>query len=96
MLPRPPWRTASFTSPCGEGCRQIPHWVDDPLLAPVRAQHRLAMDPVPHRPGLYIALCACGDLITPAWDTSAVSEAYDQHLAVVQHELRHPAGPGGR
>ncbi|WP_030237821.1 hypothetical protein [Streptomyces sp. NRRL S-350] len=86
-VPGPPWKQAHTTGPCTDQCHDYPHWPDDPLFQAVRDQHRLTLDPVGD---LYVGMCTCGGLTTPQWDANAVSEAYDQHAAIVQHELRHP------
>ncbi|MFJ6136428.1 hypothetical protein [Kitasatospora sp. NPDC092286] len=87
-----PWRTANTPGPCAEQCTGFPHWPDDPLFAVFRDGHRLVMEQ--SGPGLFTGTCVCDDLQTAPWSASAVHEAYDQHLAVVQHELRHPGAPG--
>ncbi|MFJ6136563.1 hypothetical protein [Kitasatospora sp. NPDC092286] len=87
-----PWRTANTPGPCAEQCTGFPHWLDDDLFALVKDQHRPQMERF--EPGLYTGTCECGSLQTPPWNTSAVHEAYDQHVAIVQHELRHPGAPG--
>jgi DNA-directed RNA polymerase subunit RPC12/RpoP len=78
---------------------QRPFYTDDPLMD--QSVHRLTIyrDPdvsarVGHR--LEFGVCSCDEWVTPSWDTSAVVEAYDQHMTEVQTAVHEQARNAGR
>jgi DNA-directed RNA polymerase subunit RPC12/RpoP len=76
-----------------------PFYTDDPLVD--QSAHRLTIhhDPnvsarVGHQPEF--GVCSCGEWVTPSWDTSAVVEAYDQHMTEIQTTVHEQARNAGR
>lgn len=71
----------------GDDADDRPWYIDDPLVD--RRAHRLWLhhDAETSSCAGYRAefgACTCGEWVTPSWDTSAVLEAYDQHMTEVQ------------
>jgi hypothetical protein len=76
----------------------LPYWIDDPLIT--RAEHRMQLDTdevASAQAGrtLYAGGCSC-DGMKPVgpWDTYAIEEAFDGHMADVQlaaHAVVDPA-----
>jgi DNA-directed RNA polymerase subunit RPC12/RpoP len=76
-----------------------PSYSEDPLVN--RAAHRLTIyhDPdASARVGhpLEFGVCSCGEWVTPSWDTSAIFEAYDQHMTEIQTTAHEQARNAGR
>jgi hypothetical protein len=76
-----------------------PFYTDDPLVD--QSAHRLTIHHdrdvsarVGHR--LEFGVCSCGEWVTPSWDTSAVVEAYDQHMTEIQTTAHEQARNSGR
>jgi hypothetical protein len=85
--------------PAEDSADDLPCYTDDPLVD--RSAHRLTIHHDPDASarlgqGLQFGVCSCGEWVTPSWDTSAVVEAYDQHMTEIQTTAHEQAGQPGR